>query len=493
MIANQGRRTRPRVNDQEGNELGAMPPPPNRPSVIDLRNTSRSRRQQSLTWPQYLWRLIRRRPVVHGWQIILLAVVGAACMCLISAPVLLDDAFNWMFGDTDDTYGSNDTTPYSTSSPIPPTAATTFLTTTTAEKYTHPHHVRNRQHFTAASDNLLANSETKRTRVPGFYLVPVLPHNPQWTIMLQHLSVLESSAPTLQKAQLPEQRTKILSSSPSRYKTTASKATTRNSPFMFWGATVLPSSNHRSFKDQMTIFCVTNTCSKEEKELKMCNDSMPETQAERVECAWCWDNSTHKFFPNGTAIQLHCLDIVDHSIKTMSIVGSLCLFPLLIILGLLLRRCHISWRSRRAKSQRFTHSTESPVIGQLVSQNPVIKNASTCKNQDREVAEKQPKRCRLGKKRLTTLDEKAQTEVNASQERVLIMPHAVPNSIETEIFSGIRDMGQGKLLQGSNSQEDSLGLSRTSSRRERVLSSGTARIPTILINRVRTESNDHEA
>ena len=34
-------------------------------------------------------------------------------------------------------------------------------------------------------------------------------------------------------------------------------------------------------------------------------------------------------------------------------------------------------------------------------------------------------------------------------------------------------LGQGRLFQDSNSQEDGLGLSRTSSRRERAISSGS--------------------
>ena len=78
------------------------------------------------------------------------------------------------------------------------------------------------------------------------------------------------------------------------------------------------------------------------------------------------------------------------------------------------------------------------------------------KRASNDTAEKSPKRTKLQKKRsqrLNPLDEKKSGNASAQNGKVLIMPRAVPHAIDEEVFSDIRTMGQGRLLQDSNSKK----------------------------------------
>lgn len=117
------------------------------------------------------------------------------------------------------------------------------------------------------------------------------------------------------------------------------------------------------------------------------------------------------------------------------------------------------------------------------------------KRASNDTAERNPKRTKLQKKRsqrLDPLDERKSGNASAQNEEILIMPRAVPHAIDEEVFSDNHNIGQGRLLQDRNSQKDGLGLSRTSLRRERAISSGSEPISLGVVHRKPAEDGLEE-
>ena len=491
MNANAGRRGRPRVNDQEGHELADMFSPTYPGLAMDPRSTRRTHHGHPQTWRQLFWRFVEDPyPVLVSLAAVIVIAVG-----LYYSPAIWDMICSWLFPETDNTNSSSSEISYSSAAPTSRITPTTSPLTFSASRFSQPHHAQIRHYSTSSVDATSRDSTTSHAWAPGFYFIPMPVSYPQESTMLQSSSLSVTSPTTLQKPQLQEHVPHpfaTFSSIPTTAGLKATPPTRKYPPFVFWGVTILPSSNHVSFHDRLFIFCVKNVCSTNTTVASRCNNSVPEAEYERKECEWCWNNSSHVYHPNGTALLTHCKEVVDHSIKTLWIVGSLCLLPLLIISTILLRRCITSQKRKRAAAKRLSKSTQNFEPGENGGDHTVLDPTSRNNDKDREVAKKSPRRCRLQRMRKKAWEEKQGMDITATDDRDLIMRPDIPHSIDTEIFSNIRGMGQGKLLEGSNSQEDSLGLSRTSSRRERVLHSRNATVPIILVHRAGGSSSGAE-
>ncbi len=469
-----------------------MYPAPYSVLAVDLRSTRRTHHRHPQTWPQFFWRFVDDiYPVLVSLAAVMVIVFG-----LYYSPVIWDMVCSWLFPDMDNTNSSSSEVSYSSATLSSRVSPTTSPLTSGANRFSQTHHAQIRQYSTISLDATSRDSTISQAWVPGLYLVPMPVSNPRRSIMLQSTSLSESPSTRLQKPQLQEHGPHPFATFSSISTTAGPKATAptcKHPPFVFWGVTILPSSNHISFRDRLFIFCVKNVCSMNTTLASRCNNSVPEAEYERKECEWCWNNSSHVYHPNGTALLIHCRGVVDHSIKTLWIVGSLCLFPLLVISIILLKRCITSQKRKRAAAKRLSKSTQGFEPGESGGDHTVLDPSSRSNDKDREVAQKSPKRCRLQKMRRKASEEKQGIDMTATGDRSLIMRPDIPYSIDTKIFSNIRGMGQGKLLEGSNSQEDSLGLSRTSSRRERMLNSRSATVPAILVHRPRGSSSSAEA
>lgn len=479
------------MNDQEGHELADMSSAPYPGLAIDPRSTRKAHHGHPQTWRQLFWRLVDDLYLV----LVSLAAVMVIAVGLYYSPAIWDVICSWIFPEMGKTNSSSSDMSYSSTTPSSGITPTTSPLTSTANRFNLPHHARIRQYSTSSVDATSSDSTTSLAWVPGLYLIPMPVSPPRESIMLQSPSLSGSSRTMLQKPPLQEHGPHPFATFSSISTTTDRKATSqagKHLPFVFGGVTILPSSDNISFRDHLMIFCVRNVCSPNNTLASMCNNGVPEAEYERQECEWCWNNSSHVMNPNGTALLIHCKKVVDHSVKTLWIVGSLCLLPLVIISIILLKRCIASQKRKRAAAKRFSKSTQSFKPGKSGGDRTVLAPTGGNNDKDRELAKKKPKRCRLLKMRRKAWEEKQGMDITATDDRDLIMRPDIPHSIDTEIFSNIRGMGQGKLLEGSNSQEDSLGLSRTESRRERVLQSRNATVPTILVHRAGGSSSSAE-
>lgn len=492
MNANAEQRGRPRVRDQDEHELADMFSAPYPGLAVDSRNTRRTHHRLPQRWRQLLWRLMSYPyPILISLAVVIMIAFG---LYFSSAMYVI---CSWLFPEMDNANISKSGIAYSLATSSPSIIPTTSPLTSSTNRYSQPHHAQIRQHSTSSVDAIPSDS-TSYSWVPGLYLIPMPMSHLRESAILQPTSLSESSPTTLQKQQLQEHVPHPFVAFPSISTTAGPKATApmeKYPPFVFWGVTMLPPSNHISFSDRIFIFCVKNVCSTNTTLASRCNNGVPEAVYERKECEWCWDNSSHVYHPNGTALHVHCQEVVKHSIKTLWIVGSLCLFPLLVISIILLRRCIASQKRKRAAAKRLSKSTQGFEPGQTggfggdhVMLDPNPSNS----DKEHEVARKNPKWCRPQQMRRKFGEKKQEIGMTATKDRNMVTRPDIPHSIDTEIFSNIRGMGQGKLLEGSNSQEDSLGLSRTSSRRERVLHSRNATVPAILVHRARGSSSNAE-
>ena len=480
------------MNDQEGHELADMYAAPHVGLVVDIRSSRTIHHGHPQTWRQSFWRFVDDvYPVLVSLAGVMVVVAG-----IYYSPAMWELICSWLFPDTDNSNSSSSKTSSSSATLSSSITLTMSPLPSGVNRFSQKHHAQIRQYSTTSSDATSMDSITSQVWVPGLYLVPLPVSNPRRSIMLQSTSPSKSSSTTFQKPQPQEHVPHSFTTSSSMSTTAGTKATAptgKHPPFVFGGVTILHSSNHISFRDRLFIFCVKNVCSMNTTLASRCNNSVPEAEYERKECEWCWNNSSHVYRPNGTALLIHCREVVDHSIKTLWIVGSLCLFPLLVISMLLLKRCITSQKRRRAAAKRLSKSTQGLEPGEPDGDPAVLEPTNRNNDKDCQVVKKIPKRCRLQKVRRRASEEKQGINMSATQDRILIMRPDIPYSIDTGVFSNIRGMGQGRLLEGSNSQEDSLGLSRTSSRRERMLHSRSATVPAILIHRPRGTSSSAEA
>ena len=479
------------VNDQEGHELADMFSAQYPGRAMDPRNTTRIHHGRPQTWRQLFWRLADDLYLVF----VSLAAVMVIAAGLYYSPAIWDLICSWIFPDMGNTNASNSEISYSSATPSSGTTPATSRLTSSANPLNLPHHAQIRQYSTSSVDATSSGSTTSLAWVPGLYLIPTPASYPWESAILQSTSHSESSPTTLPKPQVQEHTRDPFVAFPSISTTANRKATTltdKHHPFVFGGVTILPASDHMSFRDHLLKFCVKNVCSSNITLAARCNSSVPETQYERKECEWCWDNSTHVYHPKGLALLGHCQEVVDHSIRTLWIVGSLCLLPLLIISIILLRRCITSQKRKRAADKHLKKLARNLEPGESGGDHTELDPTRRNNGGDREVAKKSPKRCRPQKMRRKGWEEKQGMDITTKGNRDLITRPDIPHSIDTDIFSNIHGMGQGKLVEGSNSQEDSLGLSRTDSRRERVLQSRNATVPIILVHRAAGSSSGAE-
>ena len=480
------------VNDQEGHELADMFSAQYPGRAMDPRSTTRIHHGSPQTWRQLFWRLADDLYLV----LVSLAAVMVIAAGLYYSPVIWDVICSWIFPDMGNTNASSSERSYSLATPSSCMTPTTSPVTSSANPFNLPHHAQIRQYATSSADATSSDSKTSLAWVPGLYLIPTLASYPQESAILQSTSHFENFPTTIPKPQVQE-HTRDPFVAFSSISTTADREATplkdKHHPFVFGGVTILPASEHMSFRDHLLKFCVKNVCSSNITLAARCNSSVPETQYERKECEWCWDNSTHVYHPKGLALLVHCQEVVDHSIRTLWIVGSLCLLPLLIISIVLLRRCITSQKKKRAADKHLKKLARNLDPGESGGDHTELDPTRRNNDGDREVAKKSPKRCRLQKIRRKGWDEKQGMDITATDDRNLTRRPDIPHTIDTEIFSNIPGMGQGKLVEGSNSQEDSLGLSRTDSRRERVLQSRNATVPIILVHRAAGSSSGAEA
>ena len=491
MNANAGRRGRPRVRDQEEHELADMFPASYPDLAGNSRNVRGTHNRLPQTQRQSLWRFTSYPyPVLVSLAVIAIFVFGlyfSAAMDVICS-TLFQEKNNANISES----GIARSLATSTSSVLP----TTSPITSSANRHSQSHHAQIRQHSTSSTDPIPSDSTASDAWVPGLYLIPMPVSHLRESAILQITSLSQSSPSTLQEQQLQEHEPHHLATFSSISTTVGPKATAqaaKHAPYVTLGVTMLPRSNHRSFSNRILIFCVKNVCSVNTTLASMCNDSVPESVYERKECEWCWDNSSHVFRPNGTAIHVHCQEVVKHSVKTLWIVGSLCLFPLLVISIILLRRCIASQKRKRAAAGRLSKSTQRFEPGRTVGfggDHARLDPTRSNNDKDHEASRKDTKWCGPQKLRGKIGGGKQENGITATEDMNMNTRSNIPHSIDTEIFSNIRGMGQGKLLEGSNSQEDSLGLSRTSSRRERVLHSRNATVPAILVHRARGSSSN---
>ena len=481
------------MRDQEEHELADMFPASYPGLAGNSRNTRGTHNRFPQTQRQLLWRFTSYPyPILISLAVIAIMAFGlyfSAAMDVICS-TLFPEMNNANISESGIAYSLAT----STSSILPTTSPITF----SANRHSQPHHAQIRQHSTSSTDTIPSDSTASYAWVPGLYLIPMPVSHLRESAILQSTSLSQNSPSALQEQQLQEHEMHHLATFSSISTTAGPKATAqaaKHPPYVTWGVTMLPPSNHKSFSNRILIFCVKNVCSLNTTLAAMCNDSVPEAVYERKECEWCWDNSSHVFHPNGTAIHVHCQEVVKHSVKTLWIVGSLCLFPLLVISIILLRRCIASQKRKRAGARRLSKSTqrfEPGRTGGFGGDHARLDPTRSNNDKDHEVPRKNPKWCGPQKLRGKVGGEKQENGITATEDRNMNTRSDTPHSIDTEIFSNIRGMGQGKLLEGSNSQEDSLGLSRTSSRRERVLHSRNATVPAILVHRARGSSSNAE-
>ena len=494
MNANAGPRGRSRVRDQEEHELADMFSAQYPGLAVQSRDTRRTHYRLPQTERHLLW-----RSVSYPYPILIsLAFVIIMGLGLYFSPVI-DIICSWLFPEIDDANSSKSGIAYPLATSFTSIIATTFALTSSGNRHSQSYHAQMRQHSTSSVKAIPSVSTTSYAWVPGLYVIPIPGSQLREGAVLRSTSFSENPPATLQKQQLQKHVAHPFATL-SSISTTAGPKTTaptdKHPAFVFWGVTMLPPSNHISFYDRIFIFCVKNVCSTNTTLASRCNNGVPEAVYERKECEWCWDNSSHVYHPNGTALHVHCQEVVKHSIKTLWIVGSLCLFPLLVIATILLRRCIASQKRKRAAAKRLRKSTQSVGPGETGGSggdHVMLDPTSSNNRKGREVARKSRKWCRRQKLGREIGEKKQEIDTIATKDRNMITRPDIPHSIDTEIFSKIRGMGQGKLLEGSNSQEDSLGLSRTSSRRERVLHSRNATVPAILVHRARGSSSNAEA
>ena len=493
MNANAGRRGRSRVREQEEHELADMVTASYPGLAGDSRNVRGTHNRLPQTQRQSRWRFTS-----YPYPIL----ISLAVIALIASGVCFSVGMNLIcstyFPEMNNANISESAIAYSLATSTSCVLPTTSTITSSANRHGQPHHAQIRQHSTSSTGPIRSDPTASDAWVPGLYLIPMPVSHLRESAILQFTSLSQSSPSTLQEQQLQEHEPHHLATFPSIPTTMAPRATAqaaKHAPYVTLGVTMLPRLNHRSFSQRLLIFCVNNVCSVDTTLASMCNDSIPQTVYERKECEWCWDNSSHVLRPNGTAIHVHCQEVVKHSVKTLWIVGSLCLFPLIVISIILLRRCIASQKKKTAAARRLSKPIQRFEPGRIVgfgSDYPTLDPTRSNNSKGHEASRKETKWFGPQRLRGKIGGGKQENGITAMEDMNMNTCSNIPHSIDTEIFSNIREMGQGKLLEGSNSQEDSLGLSRTSSRRERVLHSRNATVPAILIHRARGSSSNAE-
>ena len=316
--------------------------------------------------------------------------------------------------------------------------------------------------------------------IPGLYFVPVSAPSAQWTLMLQQKSPSESLTTPVEKSTL-QQRAAEYSADPQENlpeldASSADDAGNNTTPqlkasitsFDHLGFEILYPLHRRNFWDMQIgkKWCINTACGDFHALNRTCAGGKTRDRFEQQECKWCWDNSTKQIHHDDNAIEAHCEVVSQRYFLVLIFVCGVFAFTLLVIMASLGSK----WLNNRQKLKAARKSVNPESGGPLETGVFVVQNTA--------------KRTKLPKRqsrRFHPANVRKFMNANSQNERVPVIPHAVPQTIDEDIFSGIHNMGQGRLLQDSNSQAERFGLPRTSSRR--AISSGSEPIPLGVMNR----------
>jgi hypothetical protein len=325
-------------------------------------------------------------------------------------------------------------------------------------------------------------TQTVFSPAPQMYPVPMPAPTTHWTLMTQQSSPSDSSTTTVEKSNMQEDVQDLATPLEMRRPTVSATCfedsgkvnAAQEDSFDHWGIELLYSLRRRSLQSMQIEkqWCLEHACSEDGKEEgKLCiNGTKLLKESEKKTCEWCWDNSTLTT-PHVAKLDHHCNEVAKRSLIFLLTICGMLLLSIFTIMALLaLQRIRHKRKHRMARKHDDLASSEPSQTGAAMAH----------KGPSSDTAGRIPKRMKLQKKRshrLEPLDEKKPRISGAQNEKVLVMPRAMPYTIDEQVFADIHSMGHGRLLQDSNSQEDALGLSRTSSRRERVISSGSEPTP----------------
>ena len=324
-------------------------------------------------------------------------------------------------------------------------------------------------------------TQTVFSPAPQMYSVPIPAPTTHWTLMMQQFSPSDSSTTTVEDLNMQKDVQDLATPLKKRHPIVSATSsedsgemnTAQEDSFDHWGIDLLYSLRRRGLQSMQIEkqWCLKHACSEDgQDEEKLCiNGTKLLKKSERKTCELCWDTSTLTT-PHVAKLDHHCDEVAKRSLIFLLAICGMLLLSILTIMALLALP-----RIRHMQKHRIARK-----LGDLASSEFWQAGALAHEGASKDTAGRNHKRMKLQKKgphRLEPLDENKPRISGAQDGKVLNMPHAMPYVIGEQVFADIHRMGHGRLLQDSNSQEDELGLSRTSSRRERVISSGSEPTP----------------
>lgn len=365
--------------------------------------------------------------------------------------------------------------------------------------------------------------------VSGLYLLPMSGASGGWPQMQQDFDPSSRSASNTERSQPPQGNPRLGDSDPESSlllfqsreignprNLFAGQADADTTSFTRWGLEVLYKLRRRSH-DSFSLYkewCIRNTCSPQKQLKSMCNRTGTISGSFRKqECEWCWPEDQRK----QDEIDSHCTEVSKRALIAIFTICSIFTFcTLVIVIGSAAR---IVRRRRRAKAERNfpKHATITSPLQEETNSVPshwsshrmlrFAKPFETAKPRNDDIANEKPSpgeavgqtpwyrlvfaksgkrsgiraadlaHCRLSsqKQRIKPLDHEIAIGDEDSHGRVPVLPSASP-AISSQVFSDIKDMGQGRLLSISgtnNSQNDAQEMPRRSSRRSRAVSTSS--------------------
>lgn len=360
--------------------------------------------------------------------------------------------------------------------------------------------------------------------VSGFYLLPMSGASGGWPQTQQDFDPSSRSASNTEGSQSLQGKPRLGNSDPESSllllqsrelgnprNLLAGQADADTTSFTRWGLEVLYNLRRRS-RDSIYLYkewCIRNTCSPRKQLNAMCNGTENISGSFRKqECEWCWPEDQKKQHE----IDSHCTEVSKRALIAISIICGIVCFCTLVIAIVLATR--IVRRRRRAKADRKTIAPplqeetnsvpshwsshrmsrfaepsktaktrnddiaiEKPSPGETVGQTPWYRSvfAKSGKRSGICAEDLAPGRLSSQKQRTKPLDQEIAIGDEDSHGRVPVLPPASP-AISSQVFSDIKNMGQGRLLSISgtnNSQDDAQEMPRRSSTRSRAVSTSS--------------------
>ena len=311
-----------------------------------------------------------------------------------------------------------------------------------------------------ATDSTLAQewfrdrqTQTAFSPAPGLYLVPISAPSVHWTLTTRYSSPSDSSATAVEWPKLQEWSRDLSAASKESEADLGARGPGDTSEVVapqeksditsldHWGVEILYFLHRRSLRNMQIEkdWCMNNTCNQNETRLCI-NGTKLLNKFETQTCEWCWDNSTNKTIPHLAKLEPHCDEFSERSLRVLLTICGVLLLSMLIIMALLaLRKLRHMQKRRVARKLSGSEFSGLSQAGAPTAQ----KRASN------DTAEKSPKRTKLQKKRsqrLNPLDEKKSGNASAQNEKVLMMPRAVPHAIDEEVFSDIHNIGPREVV-----------------------------------------------